>query len=1050
MLGSLVAFSVRYRLVVVAISIVFLAYGLYRLTSIGTDIFPEFAPKYVQIQTEAPGFSAEQIELMVTQPLEASFSGLMGIYSISSQSIRGLSVITLVFDDSTDRHRNRQIVAERLFSAANLLPEDVGSPIILPLSSSSATVMTVALTSEHASMMALRSLVDWTLRPRLLAVPGVADVNIFGGEVQQLQVRILPDALRAQGLSMDHVLAAVQESYEIRGAGFIENNNQRIVLRPGGGPATPEDLGRLVVRHRDGLSLLLSDVADIAFAPAPRISAARVGEEPAVLMMIIGQYQANTDVVTTRLEEVLAEFDDRLAAEGIELHPALFRPADYIEASLRNISGHLLVGGAFVIGILFLFLFNMRTALISATAIPLSLVGAAVVLAAFGYNMNIMVMGGLAIALGEVVDDAIIDTENVFRRLRQNSQLSQPEPVYDVVFKASMEVRGSVVYASFIVILVFVPLLTLGGVAGHMFEPLGLAYILAILVSLLVALTLTPALCGLMLTRGELSSREPPVFRFLTPCYDAVLRSVGAGPRLAVAWALLLTGGSIAVLPVLETEFLPELREGHYMIHTASLPGTSLDESIRVGSEIIDRVAAIEGVRSVSQWAGRAELGADTFGVHYSEFEVDLEPLPGSEQQRVKDSIRAILESFPGLFTELNSFLIERIDETISGYTSPIVINVYGNDLDALDVAAGRVAAVVDSVDGVSDVRVPASPSVPLLHIDVKLEELTEYGLRPDDVYKTVQTAYKGRQVGQIYRGNRAIPVAVILEDTHRGDLGAIGRLPLATASGGLVPLDEVATIRQAPGRYAVLRREGQRVQAVVATLDDRPLGSVFADIKSRLRQDVVLPSDTHLEFTGAAVEQAEAQRQLIIHSLLVGVGILVLLYIALGSLRHTVLVLVNLPFALVGGVVAAVIDGGVLSLGSYVGFVTLFGITLRNSIMLVSHYRYLVEQEGAAWNFETSLRGARERLPSILITALVTALAMVPIAFDSDNPGREIMGPMAAIVIGGLVSSSILNLLLLPSIMLRYGRFSSVEGEDHGGVFKRPNSKRARSHGAS
>ncbi len=1024
MLGSLVAFSVRYRLVVVTISVVFLSYGLYRLAYSGTDIFPEFAPKYVQIQTEAPGLSAEQIELMVTQPLEASFAGLIGVHSISSQSIRGLSVITLVFDDSTDLHRNRQIVAERLFSVIGLLPDDIGPPTILPLSSSSATVMTVALTSPHSSMMDLRSLVDWTLRPRLLAVPGVADVNVFGGEEQQLQVRILPDALRVQGISMDHVLQAVRAAYEMRGAGFVENNNQRIVLRPGGGPATPQDLGNLVVRHRDGVSLLLSDVADIAFAPAPRISAARVGEESAVLMMIIGQYQANTSTVTARLEEVLSEFDDRLAIQGIDLHPALFRPANYIEASVRNISGHLLIGGAFVIGILCLFLFNMRTAFISATAIPLSLVGAAVVLATFGYSMNIMVMGGLAIALGEVVDDAIIDTENVLRRLRQNSQLSIPEPVHDVVFKASMEVRGSVVYASFIVILVFVPLLTLGGVAGRMFEPLGLAYILAILLSLLVALTLTPALCSLMLTRGELNTREPPVFRFLTPYYENLLRLVAGGPRLAVAWALLLTGGSLAVLPVLETDFLPELREGHYMIHTASLPGTSLDESIRVGGEIISKVAAIEGVRSVSQWAGRSELGADTFGVHYSEFEVDLEPLSGAQQQRVKDSIRDILDSFPGLFTELNSFLIERIDETISGYTAPVVINVYGNDLDALDAAAGRVASVIAEIDGVSDVRLSASSDVPLLHIDVKLEELAEYGLHPDDVYKTIQTAYEGRQMGQIYQGNRAIPVTVILADTHRGDLGSISQLPLATASGGLIPLDEVATIRQAPGRYAILRRGGQRVQAVVAALDDRPLGPVFADIRSRLGEEGVLPPDVHLEFTGAGVEQAEAQRELIIHSLLVGVGILVLLYIALGSLRHTLLVLVNLPFALVGGVVAAIIDGGVLSLGSYVGFITLFGITLRNSIMLVSHYRHLVEQEGAAWTFETSLRGARERLPSILITALVTSLAMVPIAFDSDNPGREIMGPMAAIVIGGLASSSILNLLLLPGMMLRYGRF--------------------------
>ncbi len=1024
MLASIVQFSVRFHGVVVVLACLLLAYGAYRLTNTSLDIFPEFSPKLVIIQTESPGLSAEQVEVLVTQQIENGLGGLVGLEFIRSQSIQGLSVVTLTFEESTDLYRNRQLVAERLTNVATQLPRGAGPPVIVPLTSSSSTIMTLGLTSETRSLMELRTLVDWTITPRLLAVPGVADLNVFGGDLRQLQVQVRPDRLRRFGLSLQDVVAAAGEATGIVGAGFIENVNQRIALRTQGQPRTPEELAKVVVLYRDGSSIRLGDVADVAIAPAPAISGAQINGTPGVVVMVIGQFGANTMAVTRRVEAALAEFEATFADQGITLHGDLFRPANYIEASLANITGHLMVGAILVVSVLFLFLFNLRSALISATAIPLSLLAGALVLIEMGININIMVLGGLAIALGEVVDDAIIDTENIYRRLRENRRRDKPLPAGEVVFNASMEVRGSVVYASFIVALVFVPLLTLGGVAGRMFAPLGIAYILAILASLIVALTVTPALCTMLLGRGRLTTKDPPLVRLLKPSYGRVLSVIGKRPRFAIASVLVFCGVGISVLPSLGGGFLPDLREGHYMIHTSGVPGTSIPETLRIGSEITRAVLEIPGVRSVSQWAGRAERGADTFGSHYAEYEVDLEPLPGPEQQRVMDSMREILAGFPGIVFEANTFLIERVDETISGYTAPVVVNIFGNDLDLLDRMALRVADVMRSTAGATDIQLRAPPGEPLLDVRVNLNRLARRGLTPIEVFEAVQIAYEGKEVGQIYDGNRVFPVSVVLAPELRTQPGSVARLPLRTPDGTIVPLEEVAEVRQVSGRYVILHSGAQRLQTVTCNVTGRDLNSFFAELRDRIHDEIDLPADVNLEFTGAAVAQARSREELLVHSLIAGVGIMVLLYVALRRVRNLALVLVNLPFSLVGGVLAALYTGGWLSLGSLVGFVTLFGITLRNSIMLVSHYQHLVDHEGLAWNLQTAIRGAQERLPSILITALVTALAMLPIAIDSDNPGREIMGPMAAIIIGGLFSSTVLNLLILPSIMLRYGRF--------------------------
>ncbi len=1024
MLARLVAFSVRYRGVVVALALLMLGYGIYQLSAASLDIFPEFAPKQVIIQTEAQGLTAEQVEVLVSQPLENALGGLVGTESIRSQSIPGLSVVTLTFYDSTDIYLDRQLVSERLLSVQNKLPDSVSPPLMVPLESSSGTVMTIGLTSETKDLMALRALVDWTLSPRLLSVEGVADVNVFGGEEKQLQIQLDTHKLERYGIAVSEVSDAARQATGVKPAGYIENQNQRLMLHITGHAQTAADLAKIVLRRTENGTLTLGDVAKISAGPAPSIGGAAINGKPGVIVMVIGQYKANTLAVTQGIEQALSEFKPSFEAEGITLHDQLFRPANYIESSIHNIREHLIVGGGLVLLVLLLFLFNLRTALISITAIPLSLFAAIIVLLEMGVNLNIMVLGGLAIALGEVIDDAIIDTENIFRRLRENAALPNPRPTWDVVFDASMEVRSSVVYASFIVMLVFVPLLTLSGVAGRMFEPLGEAYILAIFASLGVALTVTPALCHILLTRGHLSDKAPPLVRLLTPAYGWILTWISRFPRLTLGGVILFCLIGLAILPLLGGRFLPELREGHYIIHTASIPGTSIAESLRIGGQIEKRVGEIKGVRSTSQWAGRAERGADTFGTHYSEYEIDLEPMDGPGQQRVLDEIRSVLDAFPGVNSEVNTFLTERIDETISGYTSPVVVNIYGKDLQTLDHIAQQVAAVIRDIDGATDVQLRAPPNEPQLEIRLKLDKLAYWGLKPGEVMDVIQTGFEGTVVGQVQDGNQTFDVVVVLPVAQRQQPEDVRQLPIKTPSGMMIRLKDVAAVTQVSGRYMILHQNAQRLQTVTCNVAGRDLTSFFKELKQRVRQEVTFPADSYPEFTGAAVAQEKSREDLIVHASLAGIAILLLLYIALNSVRHTLLVLVNLPFSLVGGVIAVLLTQGVLSIGSLVGFITLFGITLRNSIMLVSHYDYLVRKEGLPWNRDTAIKGAKERLPSIMITALVTSLAMLPIAMNSDSPGREVMGPMAGIIIGGLMSSTVLNLLVLPSIMLRYGRF--------------------------
>ena len=1030
MLRNIVRFSLRHRGVVIALAVVVIAYGLYVAQRTRLDVFPEFAPPQVVVQTEAPGLSSEEVEQLVTLPVETELNGTPGLQTIRSQSIQGLSVVTLVFHADTDVFRDRQVVAERLSEVVGRLPQGAGPPRMGPLTSSTSLTLVLGLTSTNRSPMELRTFADWSFCPYLLSVPGIAKVDLFGGDIRQLQVQVKPERLQAYRLSLDQVLAAARQATGVRGAGYIDTPNQRIVLNTTGQALTPQQLGQVVLVPHAGLSVRLKDVAEVKEAPAPKFGDAQLNGQSGVVVLVYAQYQANTMVVTRALDTALQQMKPALAAEQIQLNARLFRPASFIETSLTNVDHSLLVGGALVAVVLFLFLLDLRTAFISFLSIPLSLLAAVIIFDWRGVSINTITLGGFAIAIGVVVDDAIIDVENILRRLRENSLLPRPRSVLRVVLDASLEVRSAVVYATFIVALVFVPVLTMGGVQGRLFAPLGDAFILATLASLGVALTVTPALCYLLLSKVT-PHQEPKYVRWLKEQHCRWLAGVSRWPRAVIGLALLLCLGAVATLPFFGGEFLPEFREGHYILHMAAVPGTSLAESVRLGKLVAAELLKNPHIRSVSQEAGRAENGEDPFGPNYSELHVDLKPLSGEDAESVQAEIRTALARFPGLSCMVMSFLAERMEETISGTTAEFVVDIFGHDLNALDQKAEAARRLLASVPGAVDVNLAAQPGLPEMTVHLRPERLLQYGFAPVDVLDALQTAYQGSTVSQVYEGNRVFDVVVVLAEQARQHPEAIGSLQLRNAQGTLVPLCELADVHPSNGRYAVIHEGAQRLQQVTCNVQGRDVASFAAEVQRRLAAQLSLPPGMFVVYTGSAFAAAQARHQLWVHSLLAGAGIVLLLAILFGSGRNLVLILSNLPFALVGGVLAAFATGGSLSVGSLVGFVTLFGITTRNSIMMVSHFEHLVTKEGLTWGPEAAIRGASERLMPILMTATVTGLGLLPLALGSGEAGREIEGPMAIVILGGLVTSTLLNLLVLPTLALRYGKFSRGRPEE-------------------
>jgi len=1025
MLTAIVRSSLLHRGVVVALACLLLGYGVYSLKQVKYDVFPEFSPPQVVIPTESPGLSPEQVELLVTQPVENAVNGVSGVQSVRSTSTQGLSVVTVVFDDNTNIYLDRQVVTERVAPLTGLLPAGI-TPTIAPLTTATSVVMVIGLTSPTKSLMQLRTVADWTVKLRLLAVPGVSKIAVQGGDEKQYQIQINPQQLIQHQVGLNEVVAATSQATGIRGAGFVTTPNQQIILQSEGQAITSAELAKTVVLQRDAANLTLGDVAHVTEAPAPRLGAAAVMGQPAVMLMISAQYGANTLEVTRDIDFALAQLRPALEKEDIHLDSRIFRPARFIDTALHNLRTSLIIGGILVVIVLFLFLFNFRTAAISCTAIPLSLLAATIIIDRLGYTLNTMTLGGIAIAIGEVVDDAVIDVENIYRRLRENRALAQPRPIFSVVLDASMEVRSAVVYATFAVILVFFPVLTMSRVAGKMFSPLGVTYIWAILASLIVALTVTPALAMILLPRGELRTEEPPLVHWLKRRYEGLLTQVEKYPKAVVGAVAILVFAAILAIPFLGGEFLPSLREGHFIVHMTAMPGTSLEQSMRLGGRVTAALAEIPYVREVAQRAGRAEASDDFSGTHSSEIEVDLKNLNGSQTDKALADIRQTLTKFPGPVYSVNTFLTERMDEILSGYTGAVVVNIFGSDLDQFDQQARRVAGVLAKIPGERDVTIQSPPGMPQVTVHLRPAEVARWGFDPVQVLDVIRTAFDEDVVGQVYEGNQVFPLAVILNPVDRESVSSIAALPIRSPQGNYVPLRQIADAYESSGRYAISHIGARRVQSVTCNVAGGNVAG-FVNIAQQRIARMALPAGVYVEFAGTAQEQARSERDLLVHAVIAGIAIVILLSIVMQNYRNLLLVLANLPFALVGGVLIALATGGTLSLGSLVGFVTLFGITLRNSIMLISHYEHLVQVEGEQWNWHTALRGASERLAPIAMTALVTGLGLLPLAIGSGAPGREIEGPMAIIILGGLVTSTALNLLVLPTLALRYGKFEQI-----------------------
>jgi CzcA family heavy metal efflux pump len=1029
--SSLIKFSIKYAGVIIGLALIVVVYGIVQIKNSPLNVFPEFSPTQVVIQTESPGFSSDLVEKLVTRPIEVMVSGTIGIKQIRSQSIPGLSVVTVVFNEDTDIYRNRQSITEKLSTLNNILPTNI-IPKITPLTSSASSVLGIGLTSKSANEIELRTFADNVIIPHLMSVEGVADVNRFGGKVKQYQIKTIPKKLLENDLSLQDIFTAAQKSSAVRGGGFIQNENQRIIINTEGQTLTIQELEQTSLINQQGKLLRLKDVAIIEDGFVPSISSASINGQIGVYLSIQGQLGSDTYELTKNLDNAINSLLPIAEKEEITIHPELFKPANFIDASIKGLRVDIIIGAILVIGILYLFLFNFRTAFISAIAIPLSLLSAIGVMSHMNLGLNVMVLSGLAIALGEVVDDAIIDVENIFRRLRENKTLKNKKPLYQVVFESSMEVRKSVVYATLIIVIVFLPLLSLTGVAGKLFGPLGIAYILSILASLVVALTVTPAMSFILLGQNEnLNTEDSPVIKSLKRNYRKLLLSIESHSKVVLIISLFVIAFGLSFIPLFKTHFIPPLNEGHYIMHMTAYPGTSETESLRIGNLVSEQLLEIDGVKSIAQWVGRSPLGADTFGTHYSEFEIELSKKSGGDQRRILKSIQDIIydknNGFVGVNFAINTFLTERIEETISGYNAAVVINLYGKNLDALDQDAIKVAQMLETLPGSKDIMLQSPPGNPQVNIKLLPEQLTNYGISRSDALDVIRAAYENLPVAQIYERMIPVDIAVTIDSEFKDDLEDIKKLPLSSSSGQIVELGDIAQISQVSGRSKILHQGGKRVQTITSNINNYDLNDYVNNVRKGLEQ-LQLGSGNYFEITGEAQENAKSREDLIAHSTIAIAGVLLMLYIAFGTLKNLSLTLLNLPFALIGGVIAASLHGGWISIGSLVGFVTLFGITLRNSIMLISHYQHLVDYEGHTWNLETCILGASERLPSILMTALVAGLALLPIAIGSGEPGKEIEGPMAMIIIGGLFTSTILNLLILPTVLLNYGDFKKTK----------------------
>ena len=1024
MLSWLVSNALRQRVLVIAIALVMVLLGFRATQGVPLDVFPEFAPPMVEVQTEAPGLSTEEVEALVTIPLEAGVNGVPGLKTLRSKSVLGLSSVVLIFAEGSDVIRARQLVQERVAVVTPRLPAGIRAPVMLPPLSATSRAMKIGISSPTMDQMAMSEVVRWTIRPRLMAVPGVANVAVWGQRDRQLQVLVDPARLAAAGVTLAEVQRAAGDASVSTSGGFVDTPNQRIAVRHMSPIQTPEDLARAVIKLANGAPIRLGDVATVTEGHAAPIGDAIINDKPGLLLIVEKQQGGNTLDVTKGVEQALAEL--RPGLQGLEVDPTIFRPATYIERSVSNLTRALAIGSALVAVVLIVFTRDWRSATISLVAIPLSLLGAALMLSWMGASINTMVIAGLVIALGEIVDDAIIDVENIGRRLRLNREAGNPRSVFDVVLGASLEVRTAVVFASLIVMLVFLPIYFLGGVSGTFFRPLATAYVLAIGTSLLVALTITPALCLLLLPGAPERRAEPGLVRSLKARYRGYLpRMIG---RSQLAIGIVAGGLLVAALGYLsfKDQFLPDFRETDFLMHFVEKPGTSIEAMDRITILASKELRAIPGVRNFGSHIGRAEAGDEVYGPNFTELWISLD-----EKADYDASVKAIQEAidgYPGLNRDVLTYLRERIKEVLTGAGATVVVRIYGPDISQLRATAEKVKAAIADTPGIADLKVEQQSLIPQIQIRPRPAAMAAYGLTSGELRRATGTILSGAKVGEIYRDQKSIDVAVWGVPEARGDLHALRDMLIPTATAGLVRLREVADVAIMPAANEIKRENGsRRIDVTMNIAGAGDLGAVARAVQTKV-QAMPFAQGYYPEFLGEYAALQASKQQLRLLTALSLAGILLLVWLEFRSLRITALIALSLPFALVGGVIAVLLSGGVMSLGALVGFVTVLGVSARNGIMLISHYQHLERHEGEPFGPALFLRGAEERLVPILMTASCAALALLPLVVRGNAPGHEIEHPMALVILGGLVSSTALNLLLMPTLYARFARKPGTE----------------------
>ena len=1022
-IDHLVAASLEHRFFTVSATVVLLAGGGWVAATVPVDVFPDLTAPTVTVLTDAHGLAPEEVESLVTFPIETAVNGAAGVRRVRSSSAQGISIVWVDFDWGTEIFRARQIVGERLQLAAAQLPGDVSAPVLAPVSSIMGEILLIGITAPRDRLMEARTTADWTVRPRLLALPGVAQVVPIGGEVRQYQVVVDPELLLAYRVGLDEVLAAAGESNRNVSGGIYRSGGREVLIRGLGRARDLEDVGLTAVAVRNGVPILIDDIADVRIGPKVRFGTASVNAEPAVVLSIQKQPGANTLELTETIDAEL----DRLAAalpEGVSFERNIFRQADFISLAVDNVMAALRDGAILVVAILFLFLWNVRTTAISVLAIPLSLAVAVIVLRALGGTINTMTLGGMAIAIGALVDDAIIFVENAHRRLRENARRPQRfrHSPLSVIRDAAREIRDPILNATIIITIVFVPLFFLSGVEGRMLRPLGLAYIVSILASLLVAVTVTPVLCHGLLARDAPDAaldRKSWLLRRLEHAYRGVLEWTLRRPRAVLTATTLLLAGAIGLIPTLGRAFLPEFQEGSLTISVVSLPGTSLDESDAIGARVERQLLAHPAVVSTSRRTGRADLDEHAQGTNASEVDALLD-LSAHDLAEVMADLRTGFAGLPGTNVTVGQPIGHRIDHMLSGTRAAIAVNVFGPDLQRLREIAAEVETEAQGVPGVVDVAVEQQAEVPQLQVRADRRAIARYGVTPGALAEAVDVAFQGEEVSLIREGQRAFDLVVRYGDANRADPEAIGSTLITTGTGVTVPLSQLATVAPGLGPNTINRENVQRKIVISANVAGRDVGSAVAELRERVESGVTLPPEYHVQYGGQFESGEEAARRITILSIFSIVAIFLIMFRNFRSLRIAVLLMVNLPLALAGGVAAVKLIGGTVNVATLVGFITLFGIAVRNGILLVARYRDL---QAAGMSLAASIRrGSMERLSPILMTALTAGLALIPLALGIGEPGKEIQAPLAVVVLGGLLTSTFLNMVVVPALFLRFG----------------------------